>query len=93
MKLSAAKVKSGLQSLKGWKVLNGRLEKTFKFKTYPECLAFAVKVALAAEKADHHPDSLEIKWGHVRVAYVTHSVGGLTRLDFEAAGKVNQLRR
>ena len=92
MKLTESELKAGLKSLKGWKVAQGRLEKTFKFKTYPQCVAFAVKVALAAEKADHHLDLLEIRWGQVRVAYLTHSAGGITRLDMEAAARVDGMK-
>ena len=92
MKLTESEIKTGLKSLKGWRAVEGRLEKTFKFKTYPECVAFAMKVALAAEKADHHPDSLEIRWGQVRVAYLTHSAGGITRLDMEAAARVDGMK-
>ena len=91
MKLSEAEVQAGLQDLPGWALVDGRVEKTFSFATYAEGVAFAVKVAMAAEKADHHPDDLSIGWCKVRVAYVTHSVGGVTRLDLEAAAKVDGL--
>ncbi len=90
-RLDEATVRESLQSLPGWALLEGRLEKTFTFANYPQCVAFAVKVALDAERADHHPDSLEIRWGKVRVAYVTHSAGGVTRLDLEAAARVDAL--
>ncbi|RDI96455.1 4a-hydroxytetrahydrobiopterin dehydratase [Meiothermus sp. QL-1] len=89
--LSEAELQEGLERLAGWQVVEGRLEKTFAFKTYPEGVAFAVKVALLAERTDHHPDSLEVRWGQVRVAYVTHSAGGITRLDLEAAAQVDAL--
>ncbi len=90
-KLSEEEVRNSLQHLPGWVLVGGRVEKTFVFDTYPEAVAFAVKVALQAEKADHHPDSLEIMWGKVRVAYITHSAGGVTQLDLEAAAKIDTL--
>jgi 4a-hydroxytetrahydrobiopterin dehydratase len=90
-KLSEAEVQDGLQDLPGWGLVGGRLEKTYTFDNYPDCVAFAVKVALAAEKADHHPDSLEIMWGKVKLAYVTHSAGGITKLDLDAAATVDTL--
>jgi 4a-hydroxytetrahydrobiopterin dehydratase len=46
---------------------------------------------MLSEKLDHHPDSLEITWKKVRVAYVTHSAGGITDLDFDAAARVGKL--
>ena len=70
---------------------NGLLERVFKCSSYADGVAFAIKVAMLAEKLDHHPDSLEIGWKKVRVAFVTHSAGGLTALDFDAAEKVSGL--
>lgn len=90
-KLGDSEVQAGLNVLPGWTLVNGRVEKAFAFDTYPDGVAFALKVAMAAEKADHHPDSLEIMWGKVKVAYVTHSAGGVTRLDLEQAAKVDGL--
>ncbi len=91
IKLNEGEIRNGLQDLPGWILVGGRIEKTFTFDTYAEGVAFAVKVALHAEKTDHHPDSLEIMWGKVRVAYVTHSAGGVTSLDLEAAAQIDTL--
>ena len=72
----------------GWREVAGRLEKTFTFSSYADGVAFAMRVALDAEKHDHHPDELAILWKQVRVAYVTHSAGGITEKDLEAARRV-----
>ena len=90
-KLEAAEVQAKLATLNGWALENDQLARKFSFSSYGAGVAFAVQVALLAEKMDHHPDSLEIGWRSVRVAYVTHSAGGLTALDFEAAGRVSAL--
>ena len=89
--LSEADLQSRLSNLPDWAVNNGLLERTFQCSSYADGVAFAVKVAMLAEKLDHHPDGLEIGWKKVRVAFVTHSAGGLTALDFEAAAKVSGL--
>jgi 4a-hydroxytetrahydrobiopterin dehydratase len=89
--LTESEVQSRLSSLTGWAVNTGLLERAFTFSSYADGVAFAVKVALLAEKLDHHPDSLEIGWKKVRVAFVTHSAGGLTALDFDSAVKVSGL--
>jgi 4a-hydroxytetrahydrobiopterin dehydratase len=86
--LTASEVQSRLSNLPTWVVNNGLLERGFAFSSYADGVAFAVKVAMLAEKLDHHPDLLEIGWKKVRVAFVTHSAGGLTALDFDAAEKV-----
>ncbi len=90
-KLEDAQIQSRLEALPDWALDNGQLVRKFSFSSYGAGVAFAVQVALTAEKMDHHPDSLEISWKAVRVAYVTHSAGGLTALDFEAATRVSKL--
>jgi 4a-hydroxytetrahydrobiopterin dehydratase len=90
-KLEDAEVQTRLASLPDWTVENTQLARKFSFSSYGAGVAFAVQVALTAEKMDHHPDSLEITWKAVRVAYITHSAGGLTALDFEAATRVSGL--
>ena len=89
--LTESEVQSRLSTLPDWTVNNGLLERSFAFSSYADGVAFAVKVAMLAEKLDHHPDSLEIAWKKVRVAFVTHSAGGLTALDFDTAEKVSGL--
>lgn len=91
-RLSETQIQDGLQNLAGWAVVAGRLEKTYSFETYADGVGFAVRVALQAEKADHHPDSLEIQWCMVKVAFVTHSADGITQLDLDAAAKVDSLK-
>lgn len=66
------------------------LTKTFTFKDYASGVAFAVRVAFAAEKRDHHPDML-LSWGRVRVAWSTHDAGGVTQLDADMADATDRL--
>jgi 4a-hydroxytetrahydrobiopterin dehydratase len=53
-------------------------------------MGFVNRVALLAEKADHHPD-IEISYNRVVLTLVTHSEGGVTSNDTEMAGKINSL--
>jgi len=62
----------------------GAIARTFAFDDYASAVAFAVRVAFAAEKHDHHPD-LHISWGKVRVQWSTHDAGGVTQVDTEMA--------
>ena len=48
------------------------------------------RVALAAEKLDHHPDWANV-WNRVTVDLTTHDAGGLTELDFRLAAEMNRL--
>ncbi len=77
-----------LSQLPGWRLLGGRIVKTYPFASYAEGVAFAVRVALDAERHDHHPDEVAILWKKVRVAYVTHSAGGVTEKDLAAAARI-----
>jgi 4a-hydroxytetrahydrobiopterin dehydratase len=92
MKLTDGEISQNLQNTPNWNLEQGRLTRVFAFQSYGAGVAFAMQVAMLSEKLDHHPDSLEIGWGKVRIAYVTHDVGGLTKLDFETAQRVDKLR-
>jgi 4a-hydroxytetrahydrobiopterin dehydratase len=54
-------------------------------------MAFANRVAEAAEAANHHPDILVHGWNRVRLTLSTHSEGGITRADLDLAGKLDGL--
>jgi 4a-hydroxytetrahydrobiopterin dehydratase len=91
MKLTPDQLEQHLAQHPNWRLEQGRLTRSFAFGSYGAGVAFAVQVALLSEKLDHHPDSLEIGWKKVTVAYVTHSAGGITALDFDAAERVDKL--
>ncbi len=87
-RLAREEIEAGLQGLEGWRLVEGRIEKAYAFERYADGVAFALWVALLAERMDHHPDALTIGWKRVVVAYVTHSAGGVTAKDLEAARRV-----
>jgi 4a-hydroxytetrahydrobiopterin dehydratase len=60
------------------------IARTFAFPDFSTALAFVVRVGLAAEKSDHHPD-VELGWGRARVIWTTHDANGVTKLDLELA--------
>jgi 4a-hydroxytetrahydrobiopterin dehydratase len=67
-----------------------RLERSFKFKTFAQALAFTNKVGALAEEEGHHP-ALLTEWGKVTVTWWTHKIRGLHRNDFIMAAKTDQL--
>jgi len=89
-KLSEKEIAAELKKLSGWSVANGNLHRVFEFKDFSAAFAFMTRVALAAEKMDHHPDWSN-SWNKVTVDLSTHSAGGLTKNDFELAGKIQQI--
>jgi 4a-hydroxytetrahydrobiopterin dehydratase len=67
-----------------------RLQRIFKMKNYLEAVALTNKIALIAEKEDHHP-LIVLEWGKVTVQWWTHVVKGLHQNDFIMAAKVDEL--
>lgn len=67
-----------------------RLERVFKVKNFVEALALTSKVAMIAEKEDHHP-MIVTEYGRVTVAWWTHKIKGLHKNDFIMAAKTDAL--
>ena len=67
-----------------------RLERTFKLKNFIEAMALTTKVAMIAEKEDHHP-LIVTEWGRVKIQWWTHKIKGLHKNDFIMAAKVDNL--
>ena len=76
----------------GWRVdpAVGTLSRDFPFADFHRTMAFVNAVAWIAHVEDHHPD-LEVGYGHCRVTFSTHSVGGLSDNDFICAAKIDAL--
>ncbi len=85
--LSDAEVTAALGSLPGWARSGDEIEKTYELASFPDAIAFVVRIGFLAEAADHHPD-LDVRWRKVRVALTTHDSGGLTDKDADLARKI-----
>ncbi len=90
-KLDDAAVTAALEELPGWVLAADGLSirRVFTFKNFSEAFAFMTRVALAAEKMDHHPDWSNV-YKTVKVELTTHDAHGLTELDFELARRMNK---
>ena len=77
---------AALRELKGWTEVAGRdaIGRTFIFKDFNEAFGFMTRVALAAEKADHHPEWRNV-YKTVEVVLSTHDAGGVTARDVALA--------
>jgi 4a-hydroxytetrahydrobiopterin dehydratase len=89
-KLSKQDIAERLHKLDGWSVVKGRLHRLFKFKDFTQAFGFMKRVALAADRMDHHPDWFNA-YNKVTIDLSTHSAGGLTKNDFELAGKIQTI--
>ena len=85
-RLSAETRARALRELPGWSELDGReaIARTFTFKNFNEAFGFMTRVALVAEKRDHHPEWRNV-YRTVEVVLATHDAGGVTALDIELA--------
>ena len=66
------------------------LARSFKFKNFSEAFAFLIRVALHAEKVDHHPEFTSV-WNRVDFKLTSHDAGGVTKRDYQLAEAINQL--
>ncbi len=89
-KLTETQIAEAVASLDGWELRDGKLHRQFEFKTFVEAWGFMSRVALLAEKMNHHPEWFNV-WNTVRIALSTHEVGGLSNFDVELATKINAL--
>jgi len=88
--LSPQDAETRVRNLAGWQIESGELTKTFTFKDFLSAIDFVNQIAKIAEGAGHHPD-IDIRYNRVRIALVTHDVGGLTEKDFDLAGGIEKL--
>ncbi|HUI31040.1 MAG TPA: 4a-hydroxytetrahydrobiopterin dehydratase [Candidatus Acidoferrales bacterium] len=89
MKLNKQEIESRLTRLAGWRYSNESIMKDYKLKDFPEAMGFVVKIALAAEKMEHHPD-MTIEYNRVKIILTTHSEEGVTEKDFNLAEKIEK---
>lgn len=74
-----------------WKLENNKLKKTFTFKDFSEAFAFMTRVALAAEKMNHHPTWTNT-WNTVNIELSTHDTGDVvTERDHKLAKAIDAL--
>jgi 4a-hydroxytetrahydrobiopterin dehydratase len=91
-KLGDADRRAALEALGEWRVVEGRdaITRTFKFKDFNAAFGFMTRVALAAERMNHHPEWCNV-WNRVEVTLSTHAAGGLTELDIKLAQAMDRL--
>lgn len=83
---------AGLKTLQDWHLCDGReaIFKSFKFRDFQEAFGFMTRVALVAEKMNHHPEWSNV-YRTVDVTLATHDVGGLSELDLELARAIDSI--
>jgi 4a-hydroxytetrahydrobiopterin dehydratase len=88
--LTEAEVKERLSQVQGWTLQDGKLHRAFECKDFVAAFGNMTRVALVAEAMNHHPEWFNV-WNKVVIDLNTHSVGGISDLDFKLAGKINEI--
>lgn len=86
--LSDDEVRARLDERPGWALDDGALHRRVELTDFSEAFGFMARVALAAEKLDHHPDWSN-SWNVVDVRIVSHAAGGITETCFALAAAVD----
>ncbi len=91
-KLAGTARTKALGSIKSWKKVRGRdaIQKSFKFADFNEAWGFMTRVAMAAEKADHHPEWSNV-YNKVEIVLSTHDAGGLSLKDVALAKVIDSV--
>lgn len=76
----------------GWKLIDGSIEKTYRFANFHETIGFVNALAWIANREDHHPD-LAVSYNRCVVRFNTHDVNGISVSDFFCAAAVDALVR
>lgn len=92
VRLTETQIHEALATLPAWSLVNGKLHAEFKFADFVECWGFMSRVALVAERMNHHPEWFNV-WNTVRIDLSTHDVGGLSEKDVALAKKIFALTK
>jgi 4a-hydroxytetrahydrobiopterin dehydratase len=93
-RLSEDARKAAVKALSGWSDVAGReaIARTFTFRNFNEAFGFMARVALVAEKNDHHPEWRNV-YKTVEVVLTTHDAGGVTERDIRLAKAMDAIAR
>jgi 4a-hydroxytetrahydrobiopterin dehydratase len=81
-------ISTKLAERSGWTIEDGKLHRELRFANFVEAFAFMARIALVAEKMDHHPEWSNV-YSTVVIDLTTHDAGGLTDLDFALAAEID----
>ena len=87
--LSDDQIDAAVNELPGWRRDDDALEREFKFGSFREAVSFLVRIAFAAEAANHHPEIWNV-YSTVRLRLSTHDAGDkITQRDVDLAGQIS----
>ncbi|SLN12238.1 4a-hydroxytetrahydrobiopterin dehydratase [Oceanibacterium hippocampi] len=93
-RLAGAERAAALDTLDGWREVDSRdaIAKRFQFKDFNEAFGFMSRIAMKAERMDHHPEWFNV-YGTVEITLASHDVGGVSERDIALAAFIDALGR
>ena len=88
--LTDAQVEEALAGLPNWSLASGKLHRELTFSDFVDAFGFMAKVAVLAEKLDHHPEWSNV-YNRVTVDLTSHDVGGISERDLTLAGRIDAI--
>lgn len=89
-RLTETEIHERLEELPGWQLVDDKLHRELGFDDFVTAFGFMASVAIVAEKMNHHPEWRNV-YSSVVIDLDTHDAGGITALDFELAGRIDEL--
>ena len=89
-KLSENEIEKEVAELEGWKLVTGKLNRIFQFQNFIQAFGFMTRIALEAEKMNHHPEWFNV-YNRVEISLVTHDLNGVSTYDMKLARIINKL--
>lgn len=86
--LTDAQLQEAVASRPDWEVVDGKLHRELRFGDFVEAFGFMTRVAIAAEKRNHHPEWSNV-YNRVTIDLVSHDVGGITDRDLDLADAID----
>ena len=92
-KIDPQTLEAELSTLDGWAIVDGRcaIQKSYKLKNFNEAWSFMSRVALLAEKMDHHPEWFNV-YNKVDITLTTHDAGGISEKDITMAKAIDAFK-
>jgi len=89
-KLTQSELEAEMENLPGWSLDDEKLYKELEFKNFIHAFGFMTKVAITAEKMNHHPEWFNV-YNKVQIHLTTHEAGGISENDVNLARKIDTL--
>ncbi len=87
-RLTPDEITAAMADVPGWTLNGDGIDRSYKFKDFTQAFGFMARVALLAEKADHHPEWSNV-YNRVEIRLTTHDAGGLSSRDFALARAID----